>query len=108
MMSCPSNTPSANAKIEPGQYGLRTSYPPLQKTGLNLSPKTEWQITTLKNTYVQSCYYEGELNTYPDREGIETLGVDESASLWVVEYLPRPRADSDQSRPHRWWDFQLP
>ena len=73
MMSCPSNTPSANAKIEPGQYGFRTSYPPLQKTGLNLSPKTEWQITTPKNTYVQSCYYEGELNTYPDREGIETF-----------------------------------
>ena len=72
MMSCPSNTPSANAKIEPGQYGFRTSYPPLQKTGLNLSSKTEWQIITPKNTYVQSCYYEGELNTYPDREGIET------------------------------------
>ena len=72
MMSCPSNATSANAKIAPGQYGFRTSYPPLQKTGLNLSPKTEWQITTLKNTYVQSCYYKGELNTYPDREGIET------------------------------------
>lgn len=75
MMSCPSNTPSANAKIEPEQYGFRTSYPPLQKTGLNSPPKTEWQITTPKNTYVQSCYHGGGLNTYPDREGIETSGV---------------------------------
>ena len=93
MMSCPSNTPSANAKIEPWQYGFRTSYPPLQKTGLNLSPKTEWQIITPKNTYVQSCYYEGELNTYPDREGIETPATAGTVSAGAVEYLPRPRGD---------------
>ena len=92
-MSCPSNTPSANAKIEPGQYGFRTSYPPLQKTGLNLSSKTEWQIITPKNTYVQSCYYEGELNTYPDREGIETYSTRSFLSHSLVEYLPRPRGD---------------
>ena len=93
MMSCPSNTPSANAKIEPGQYGFRTSYPPLQKTGLNLSSKTEWQIITPKNTYVQSCYYEGELNTYPDREGIETETFEDVRCDFEVEYLPRPRGD---------------
>ena len=92
-MSCPSNTPSANAKIEPGQYGFRTSYPPLQKTGLNLSSKTEWQIITPKNTYVQSCYYEGELNTYPDREGIETRRCASNRRRSEVEYLPRPRGD---------------
>ena len=93
MMSCPSNTPSANAKIEPGQYGFRTGYPPLQKTGLNLSSKTEWQIITPKNTYVQSCYYKGELNTYPDREGIETGSYRAVQRGESVEYLPRPRGD---------------
>ena len=59
MKNCLRNTPRATAKIGLGQYGFRTSYPLLQKTRLNLSPKTEWQITTPKNTYVQSCYYEG-------------------------------------------------
>jgi len=35
-----------------------------------------------------------KLNTYPDREGIETLWWgDESVTCAVVEYLPRPRGD---------------
>lgn len=93
-MSCLSNATSANAKIEPGQYGFKTSYPPLQKTGLNLSLKSEWQITTPKNTYVQSCYNKGELNTYPDREGIETSHrVCHKGKSLDVEYLPRARGD---------------
>ena len=43
-------------------------------------------------TNVRECPVRG-LNTYPDREGIETPSQRRLRKRWQVEYLPRPRGD---------------
>ena len=47
----------------------------------------------IETTKPQQALYKTPLNTYPDREGIETMGNLSASHGGWVEYLPRPRGD---------------